>query len=61
MVLTGIQRAILTARVGAMRVGAFRVGFVPKDTKGVAPGSIGPFYIWTRQYRSDTTWTAVKR
>lgn len=61
MALTGNQRAILTARVGVARVGAFRVGFLPVDTTGSAPGTPGGFYVWTSVPMPDTTWTAVKR
>ncbi len=54
MALSGIQRAVTTARFGAMRFGAFRFGFTPKDT-------VGPRYIWRRLYPSEVVWTAVKR
>lgn len=54
MGLTGTQRAVTTARFGAMRFGAFRFGFVPKDTTG-------PLYVWKRVYLPTGSWTAVKR
>ena len=55
MALTGNQRAILTARVGIARVGAFRVGFLPVDATSDG------FYVWTTVLMPTTTWTAVKR
>ena len=42
MALAGNDRALLTCRVGCARIGAVRIGFVPKHTTGVA----NAFYIW---------------
>ena len=58
MALSGNEVAILTARFGAARFGASRFGFCPKDTKGVAIGTAGPFYTWwKRQYQATASWT----
>lgn len=54
--LSGSERALLTARFGLMRFGAFRFGFAPKNVKAAG------FYIWTRVYPRTTTnysWTRV--
>jgi hypothetical protein len=60
--ITDIDRAYLTARVGAGSVGSFRVGFAPTATQGVtatagkSPGTPGPYYVWRRRYLPSTNW-----
>jgi hypothetical protein len=61
MTLTSNQRAYLTARLGAGRLGAIRLGFIPKATQGTSPGVGGPFYVWRTVALPTTVWTAVKR
>jgi hypothetical protein len=53
MAITGNMQARTTARVGALRVGAFRVGYAPKNTIGVQP-------TWTKKYPQTVTWTLVE-
>lgn len=62
--LSSNQRAYQTARLGAFRLGAARLGFIPKDTQGTTPGSDGGYYIWRRVYQTGpdaAIWTAVVR
>lgn len=49
MALTGTQKALTVARVGAMRVGAFRIGYAPRDSVGTRP-------VWTVVDPEDATW-----
>jgi len=43
--LQGTDLALLSARVGVARIGAFRLGFAPDDVEGV--GTVGPGeYAW---------------
>jgi hypothetical protein len=59
----GNARAKLTSRIGVGRIGATRVGFLPKDTED-ADG----FYIWTDIKGTDdlettpraSVWTTVE-
>ena len=56
----GNARAKLTSRVGAGRIGATRIGFIPKDTDE-------EFYVWTdirgtedlEPTATAAVWTAV--
>lgn len=62
MVLAGNDRALLTDRTGCNRVGACRMGFVPKHTTGVA----NAFYVWWNRVgmtsqRPIGVWTARVR
>ena len=63
MSLTSTQRSILTCRIGANRIGAFRIGFTPRDTEGDTPGSDGGRYIWHEEdlpVDDGTVWTLVQ-
>lgn len=53
MALTGEQLAKTTARVGLMRVGAFRVGFAPAFVTD------GGLYGWRQEEKPTTTWTVT--
>jgi PKD repeat protein len=58
MGISGTDLALVTARVGRARVGAFRVGFIPCFVKGagaVEPGEYG----WDEIKPPTTTWTLV--
>lgn len=45
MALQGTDLALLTARIGVARIGAFRLGFAPDDVEGA--GTVGPGeYAW---------------
>src|SRR4030042_1204175 len=58
MGISGTDLALTTARVGRMRVGAFRVGFVPSAVKG--PGAEEPGeYTWDEKKPPTTSWTLV--
>ncbi len=62
---SGNARALLTARLGAGRLGAIRLGFMPKDTMD---NNASAFYAWRMQRGtpdkeasgSDPTWTSQK-
>ena len=53
MTISGTDLALTTARVDCMRVGAFRVGFIPDfvDSEGV--------YRWVEQHPPTTQWTLL--
>jgi hypothetical protein len=57
MALDSTDLAVLTARSGAGRSGAFRSGFAPKFVEGDTPGSDGPFYGWHEEAPPVTAWT----
>lgn len=61
MSLGSTKKAILTARMGAARMGAVRMGFTPKDTKGLTPGSVGPFYFYGSTQPTAVSWTPGTR
>lgn len=46
--LSSNMLALTTARVGAMRVGAFRVGFTPRDLRYNLAGNRKHLYLWAR-------------
>lgn len=61
MPITSQQHAKTVARIGALRIGAFRIGFTPKDTKHPTNiGQPGPLYSWSRVYPASTAWTTTK-
>jgi len=57
--LQSTELARNTARVGVMRIGAFRIGFVPNDVEGETPGSQGGIYKWREEKVTETVWTLV--
>lgn len=59
MALASTALAYLTARSGAGRSGAMRSGFIPTETEGATPGSVGPRYVWREEAEVSTTWTEV--
>jgi hypothetical protein len=60
MAIDSTDVAILTARSASARAGAVRAGFVPRETVNAAGTAYsGPFYMYSRQYPSATTWTPV--
>ena len=56
MALEGRDLAILSARFGVMRFGAFRFGFCPEDVEGAASDEPGE-YIWKEDKPPVTAWT----
>ena len=62
MTLTSTEKALTVARVGCLRVGAFRVGYAPKHTRSAATGSTtGPLAFWRQVYKPTVSWTKVER
>lgn len=62
MAIQGNDRAYMTGRVGCARVGAVRIGFVPKHTGGL----LNKFYVWWNKVGTTTnkptgTWVAKQR
>lgn len=62
MALQGNDRAYLTGRTGCAKVGASRIGFVPKHTTGTG----NAFYVWsnkvgTTSNKPSGTWIAKQR
>jgi hypothetical protein len=57
MALSSTDLAILSARMGVMRMGASRMGFCPDDVEhtGDEPGE----YIWKEYKLPTTTWTVA--
>ncbi len=52
MALKGTDLALVSARVGVARIGAFRLGFYPEDVEGV--GTVGPGeYAWRETAPED--------
>ena len=62
MALASIDLALTVARAGAMRCGAARCGFVPKQTANQAGTAPGPLYTWEEfeQDADGTAWTVVR-
>ena len=62
MAIQSTDVAILVARSGAARCGAFRCGFVPKFTSNESGSAPGPFYAWAerKQDADGTTWSTVR-
>jgi hypothetical protein len=54
------DKALTTARFGAMRFGAFRFGYTPRDTVTAAGVDGGPQIHHDRVYPPAVTYTLVK-
>lgn len=60
MALTSTDKALTVARLGALRLGAGRLGFAPTHSRSTTTGSTsGPLVRWTHTEKPTTTWTQV--
>lgn len=58
MALDGQERALLTARVGAARVGASRACYAPTRTDNDTPGGSGTRPVWDEVALPAGSWSS---